>query len=326
VVITIIGILIALLLPAVQAAREAARTLQCQNNLKQLSLAALDHEQINGWFPTGGWGYNWIGDPNYGFGTRQPGGFFYNVLPYMEQQTLHDLQLDTANQNARAVQMVQTLLPMLSCPTRRPPVLHPVQAMNLVQLVNVSMPNNSTWFSADYAANGGSYMLVYWGGPTSWAQGLQYCDNPADPPPSGSPFVSTKYTNGVCTLRSKVKMCDITDGTSVTYLVGEKYLCPDLYFTGNDGGDDQCAYAGDSDDQNRWTGNDNPPNTVTPLPPAPDTPGSASAYVYGSAHAAGFNMAMCDGSVQKMSYTIDPETHRRLGNRKDGLAIDGKQF
>jgi prepilin-type N-terminal cleavage/methylation domain-containing protein len=85
VVITIIGILMSLLLPAVQAARESARRLQCQNNIRQLSLGVLHHLQSQEIFPTGGWGYQWVGHPDRGFKHNQPGGWVYNILPYIDQ-------------------------------------------------------------------------------------------------------------------------------------------------------------------------------------------------------------------------------------------------
>ena len=85
VVITIIGILIALLLPAVQAAREAARRMQCANQIKQLATGSLLHLDSQGHLPCGGWKWTWVGDPDRGFGPVQPGGWIYNILPYIEQ-------------------------------------------------------------------------------------------------------------------------------------------------------------------------------------------------------------------------------------------------
>jgi prepilin-type N-terminal cleavage/methylation domain-containing protein len=73
VVIAIIGVLVALLLPAVQAAREAARKTQCRNNLRQIAIAALSHESIHKHYPTGGWGFKWIGWRDAGAGRQQPG-------------------------------------------------------------------------------------------------------------------------------------------------------------------------------------------------------------------------------------------------------------
>src|SRR5262245_9385622 len=89
VVISVIAVLVGLLLPAVQQAREAARRMQCSNNLKQIGLGALNHESTHQYLPSGGWGHRWVGDADSGFGRSQPGGWVYSLLPYVEQSALH---------------------------------------------------------------------------------------------------------------------------------------------------------------------------------------------------------------------------------------------
>ena len=95
VVITIIGILVGLLLPAVNSARESGRYSTCRNNLHQIGLAMMHHESDHGYFPAGGWGWGWVGDADRGTGLGQPGGWIYNILNYMDLAPLHDMGMGT---------------------------------------------------------------------------------------------------------------------------------------------------------------------------------------------------------------------------------------
>ncbi len=314
VVITIIGILIALLLPAVQSAREAARRLQCGNNLKQLGLAAHGHHTALGHFPAGGWGWMWIGDPDRGFNWRQPGGWIYNSLPYLEQQSLHDLQLGKTDQ-ARldaASRMVQTPLSVLNCPTRRRAAPYP--CTRAFYFTN----HMSKAARADYAGNSGDTFTF-----ASNCYGSR-CEGPASITAAESSTGVARFreiaagVNGVFYSGSEVGMARVFDGSSNTYLIGEKYIRPDCYTTGGDNGDNETLYMGNNEDIVRWTS--------LSRPPTQDRAGAYWFGRFGSAHPGAFNVVLCDGSCRSISYSIDPEIHRRLGNRKDGEVIDGSAF
>ena len=111
VAIAIIGVLIAILLPAVQSARESARLAQCKNNLKNIGLGLLSYHDVHKQFPGGGWGHYWVGVPERGDGRGQPGGWIYAVLPFVEEGNLHDLGIGaTGNAAIEQLNRLETKL------------------------------------------------------------------------------------------------------------------------------------------------------------------------------------------------------------------------
>jgi prepilin-type N-terminal cleavage/methylation domain-containing protein len=296
VVIAIIGILIALLLPAVQSAREAARRTQCTNALKQLGLASHMHMDMQKHLPTGGWGWNWIGDANRGYGKRQPGAWLYSLLPYMEQGSLHDQGKGLTGQAAKEATRVvlQTPVSFINCPSRRRSALY----RNTISFTPYNGVNVPLLVRTDYAANCGSQNSCEISpGPTSYSDG----DRDSYAWPSG--------INGVSFIASEIKIGDILDGTSNTILIGEKYLQVEGYETGDNPQDNECAYTGYNNDVYR--------NTNRANSPAQDTPGLNKGCAFGSAHPSGFLAVFCDGSVHSLPYTIDLPVFENLGNRED---------
>jgi prepilin-type N-terminal cleavage/methylation domain-containing protein/prepilin-type processing-associated H-X9-DG protein len=329
VVITIIGILIALLLPAVQASREAARRVQCSNNLKQMALACLAHESALKFLPTGGWDWQWAGDPDRGFRREQPGGWHFNILPFMELDNLHNMSMGM-NYSA-AVHMAETPVNTFICPTRRTAIGYP-----FVNYASGAGADNSFYLfparptvmgRSDYAANGGDLCSANAGVPGSSPSAIIPTTYAAADAMTEAQWNPDKASpNGVVYQRSECTMAHITDGASNTFLIGEKYCNPDQYYNGVDYADDQGWIEGYDWDTNRFV---LASLTLAPssyLPPRHDTRGLSYSYGFGSAHANGCNMALCDGSMQLINYMIDGVTFHRLGSRNDDQPVDPNKF
>ncbi len=325
VVIAIIGVLVALLLPAVQAAREAARRSQCANNLKQLGLAGQLHVDTNGFFPSCGWGHNWTGDPDRGFGKSQPGGWLYDVLPYIEQQNLRSLGSGGSAAEKRAAASIAMSKPVSAfiCPSRRALQTYPSDwyaskgnrpCVNADEVIDFA--------KSDYAGNGGDVPAnletsgLYFSGPKNLTEAETFNWATAEE--------KAKKINGVTFLRSEIGIEHITDGTSNTYFVGEKYVRPDTLDIGKSYGDNGSMYEGHDHDVLRWTFRfDLPFNIPNTCLPDQDRAGYTNHNCFGSNHPGGFQMAYCDGSVRMVSFEIDRNAHSRMGNRRDGKLIDG---
>ena len=317
VVITIIGILVSLLMPAVQSAREAARQTQCKNNLYQLGHACLQHVDKQGYFPSNGWGYLWTGDPDMGFGAHQPGGWIYNILPYLEQGVVHDLAkgLPASQKYQALAQMRSSIIPCLICPSRRKAIGYPAYQTSY----NAGQP--ATVGKTDYAANGGTVVFEGTGpGSASDLSCLQNYPNCGPAPNYGWSNYNQSSFNGIAGERSEVKAAQIFDGLSNTILAGEKYLVPDNYYTGTDPADDNSAFEGNDQDYTRWvtTVSSGTVTNASSFAPCQDTPGYASgSQRFGSAHTQGLNVVMCDGSVHFLNYFVDLHVFSYLGNRND---------
>ena len=111
-----------------------------------------------GFLPTGGWGWQWAGDPDRGFTAKQPGGIFYNILPFMEQAAVHDLGAGLPDQQKDTLiaQAAATPMSTFICPSRR--AVAPYRHMLSFEGESsqyYNMPEVSLLGKTDYAANAG---------------------------------------------------------------------------------------------------------------------------------------------------------------------------
>jgi prepilin-type processing-associated H-X9-DG protein len=381
VVIAIIGILISLLLPAVQAAREAARRAQCVNNLKQLALGCLNHESAVKTFPTAGWAAPCIGHPDAGVGVTQPGGWLFNIMPYIEEAQLYKSQagLTGATLLGAAKATVTTPLAAFYCPSRRPAQLYPISSLRpaatatdtaTAAVIGVVGPTgvglvydasatavSSTVLSgigsvarSDYAGNGYAYdqypldgvfgtalfTLLGLGGTSPYGEygaatfintgtNLESVKGQLAAVDAPQNYYALGMQGGVFHFAAAITMGQIQDGSSNTYLCGEKYVDANNYATGLDSGDQWCDYGGYDVDTIRFVAS-NTSNSPAGYQPRQDMVGFVDWRLFGSAHAGMCNMAFCDGSVHQISYGISVAVHQQLGNRNDGTAIDSSMY
>jgi prepilin-type processing-associated H-X9-DG protein/prepilin-type N-terminal cleavage/methylation domain-containing protein len=323
VVITIIGILIALLLPAAQAAREAARKMQCGNNLKQLGLALHNYASAYNELPNSGWTDKVHGYPS----DYSP---LAKLLPYCEQENLQgliDFSVYPGGKFGLVPQLypaAATVVPLFLCPSDSEERVHNV----------VSGTATVVFAGANYAYNGGSGM-------------------------DGNTNLATSTPNdGLSWTDAEIGFQDIRDGTSQTIAFAESLRGPGNTLTVSAGGLDlqvyratpcsialaQAAEAGGLEsllpsvtgwDGKRlitWLESGVPTGPLMngrfrPNSPIPDlTTGSARLCAARSRHPGGVNVCFCDGSVQFLVDSIDATTWHALWTKAGNEVISGSAY
>jgi prepilin-type N-terminal cleavage/methylation domain-containing protein/prepilin-type processing-associated H-X9-DG protein len=298
VVIAIIGVLVALLLPAVQVAREAARRMRCQNNLKQIGLASHNHHDVVGELPR-------AFSPNTGL------SWHVYILPYIEQQALYN-NIDTTtvnpshtapNRNDPHGLVIIPTYQCTSCPVKR-------------QLFNP--PNNTNGPTDLIPPNTGTPAAVphYYG--VNGPRGGNY------PVGTGLHEGVPAATSGIFQRDGTIRMARITDGTSNTVMVAEMSWYSTLYGTRFRtwlrGGDEYSGVvAGRPSFVVSGRNITNPINGIFSanlVVPYNDMP-------FGSMHSGGMNVCLGDGSVRFLNQNLSMTTYRALASRDEGDTIAG---
>ena len=321
VVIAIIGVLVALLLPAIQAVREAARRTQCQNNLKQIALGLQLYHTSHGQFPF-----------NYNLTTHRQGcgSVLVQLLPYLEQGALYDL-IDLTDDDCWVTNapLFETVVPTFLCPseTHQPYSVdanwsgffgRTGSATGRIAVASYAPSMGNQYMGNDYATNCTVFTDNVVGTiPNSWYSGDLMIIHGNNNSPSGisGPFSRMDWA---------ASLTEIQDGASNTIATGEvRQYCGAFLRLGwihHDGA---------------WVATTGPINSPT-CPgergvPDPNGIGLIScqslyawnmAHAFKSLHPGGAHFALCDGSVQFLSENIDYMTYQRLGDRRDGEIVE----
>ena len=319
VVIAIIGILIALLLPAVQSAREAARRMQCTNNLKQTALAIHLYHDVNRQFPPG---YGYFNTP-YGTHDYWEWPWCVRLFPYIEQGALAEIMQsywsyacgNTGAKPAALLPVYQTAIASWQCPSD-PTATSPFNANHQCG----SSANNATYARISYAAN----------------LGIGPMEGSLVPPSRLEGGLSaSERVEGVFGVNRGARISAITDGTSNTLMLCELICggectirCVQVYDEGPVFMQD-CTPNDLTPDLTRWCDSADANQGLAPCAPGSGTYGGGIlgnnfnrvVHTARSRHPGGVNAALCDGSVRFISESIALCTWQWLGTPAGGEVL-----